>query len=206
MMPRIGRPILRLPEPARAARNAACPAEEQALRDEIRSLLAPRTWGPAPRPPYESWCASRASPLQACERCNVICRRYELRCNGDFRSSDAGRESKPHQMLVPYADHLGALVAVKMLPALQEEAKKRQATSTGGVHPQLTAVPVEAAGEAAANAAKRAANESRAIGGLDVDASTGSHPEIGWSLPPNFQRGDRMNFRSGDPRRRRASS
>jgi hypothetical protein len=41
------------------------------------------------------------------------------------------------------------------LPALQEEARKRQATSTGGAHPQLTAALQEAAsGEAAVLAAE----------------------------------------------------
>jgi hypothetical protein len=48
-----------------------------------------------------------------------------------------------------------AMVAAKMLPLLEAEAKKRQATSTGGAHPQLAPLVQEAGskGEAAAQTA-----------------------------------------------------
>lgn len=49
-----------------------------------------------------------------------------------------------------------AIIAVRMLPPLKEEARKRQATSTGGTNPQLTPISEEAGipGEAVAHAAQ----------------------------------------------------
>lgn len=46
-------------------------------------------------------------------------------------------------------------IGVEMLPMLKEEAKKRQATSTGGAHPQLSTNLYQAEkGKAVAQAAK----------------------------------------------------